>query len=248
MLILNQTGKAVMKNIVALGVFGLMTCSLIAADAVTDEVKAAAKKLADNSYSWKITVQVPEGTGGQFRPGPTEGKIAKDGTVYLVMTRGENTIEAAVKGEKGALKTEEGWKSVAELSAGGDQPNRGTFMARMLTNYKSPAAQAETLAASVKDLKKAEGVYSGDLTEEGAKQMLSFGRRPGGQTPEPKGAKGSVKFWVKDGQLVKYEFNVQGTISGRDNQEFEVNRTTTTEIKDIGSTKVELPEGAKAKL
>jgi hypothetical protein len=239
-----------MKKLVAVAVWGLVAGSMMAADADKDEVKAAAKKLAGDSYSWKTTITVPEGTGGQFRPGPTEGKIAKDGTMFLTMTRGDNTIEAVVKGEKGALKTDEGWQSLAELNAdagGGGQPGRGTFMAR-LRNLKSPAAQAEDLLTNAKELKKAEGAYASDLTEEGAKQMLTFGRRPGAQAPEPKGAKGSVKFWVKDGTLSKFEFNVQGKVTGPNDQEFEINRTTTVEIKDIGTTKVEVPEGAKAKL
>jgi hypothetical protein len=239
-----------MKKLVAVGVLGFLAGSLMAADSGKDEIKAAAQKLASDSYSWKSTITVPEGAGGQFRPGPTEGKIAKDGTMFITMTRGENTIEAVVKGEKGALKTEEGWQSLAELTntSGGDQPSRGTFMARMLRNLKSPAAQAEDLLAAAKELKKADGAYVGDLTEDGAKQQLSFGRRPGGQAPEPKGAKGSVKFWIKDGTLNKIEYTVQGKITGRDDQEFEINRTTTVEIKDIGTTKVELPAGAKAKM
>lgn len=240
-----------MKKLVAVGVLGLLAGSLLAADSVKDEIKAAAKKLAGENYSWKSTITVPEGTGGQFRPGPTEGKIAKDGTMFITMTRGENTIEAVVKGEKGALKTEEGWQSLAELTSdtsGGGQPNRGTFMARMVRNLKSPAAQAEDFLTNAKDLKKVDGAYVSDLTEEGAKQMLTFGRRAGAQAPEPKGAKGSVKFWIKEGTLNKLEYTVQGKMTGRDDQEIEINRTTTIEIKDIGTTKVELPEGAKAKL
>ena len=55
-------------------------------------------------------------------------------------------------------------------------------------------------------------------------------------------------FWVKDGELTKYEHNVQGKIVGRDDQEFPINRTTTIEIKDVGKTKLALPDEAKKKL
>ena len=78
--------------------------------------------------------------------------------------------------------------------------------------------------------------------------MLARGRRPGGNAPEASGAKGTVKFWVKDGALAKYEYNVQGKVTGRDDQEFDVNRTTTVEIKEVGKTKLTLPEEAKKKL
>src|SRR5207249_5303216 len=86
-------------------------------------------------------------------------------------------------------------------------------LARMLRNFKVPAAQAEDLAGKVKDLKSADGVYSGDLTEEGAKSLLTFGPPRGGNAPEVSGAKGSVKFWVKEGELSKIKFTVQGKVS-----------------------------------
>ena len=64
---------------------------------------------------------------------------------------------------------------------------------------------------------------------------------------EIKDAKGSAKFWIKDGVLAKYEFKVTGSMNFNGN-DIDVDRTTTVEIKDVGSTKVEVPEGAKKKL
>ena len=56
-------------------------------------------------------------------------------------------------------------------------------------------------------------------------------------------------FWVKDGVLTKFEFNTQGKITaGQDNREMNINRTTTVEIKDVGTTKIEVPDEAKQKL
>ena len=74
-----------------------------------------------------------------------------------------------------------------------------------------------------------------------------FGGRGGGNGPEISGAKGSVKFWVKDGMLFKYEIKVQGKVSFNGNDR-DIDRTTTIEIKDIGSTKVEVPDDAKKKM
>ena len=56
-----------------------------------------------------------------------------------------------------------------------------------------------------------------------------------------------MRFWLKDGALAKYEFNLQGSISFNGN-DFDVNRTTTVEIKDVGSTKITVPDEAKKKL
>src|SRR5262249_684323 len=124
----------------------------------------------------------------------------------------------------------------------------GTFMARRLSNYKAPAVEAQDIAGKTKELKKVGDVVSGDLSDEGAKGLLSFGgRRGGGQAPEIKNAKGSVKFWVKDGQLAKYEYKVSGTINFNGDDR-DIERTTTVEIKDVGKTKVEVPEGAKKKI
>jgi hypothetical protein len=103
------------------------------------------------------------------------------------------------------------------------------------------------LVTKVQDLKKDGDVYSGDLTEEGAKALLTMGfRRPGGQGPS--NAKGSVKFWIKDGGLSKYETKVSGKRQNQNGDEIDIERTTTTEIKDVGSTKVEVPDEAKKKL
>jgi hypothetical protein len=56
-----------------------------------------------------------------------------------------------------------------------------------------------------------------------------------------------VKFWLKDGVLSKYEFKVTGKVDFNGN-EVDVDRATTTEIKDVGTTKVNVPEAAKKKL
>jgi len=241
-----------MKKHALFGALALVAGSLIAADSSPkDDVKAAAGKLAAKSnYSWKTTVEAAGGggAGGRFRPGPTEGKTEKDGFTFLSMTRGDNTMDAVLKGGKGAIKTADGWKSLAEATEAGDgQPSPARFIARMLQNYKIPAAQAEDLAAKTKELKKSDDAYSGELTEEGAKELLSFGPRPGGgNAPTPTNTKGSVKFWVKDGVLAKYSFQVQGNISFNGN-DVDIDRTTTVEIKDVDSTKVEVPEEAKKK-
>ncbi len=234
-----------MKRNILLGTLALLAGSLVAANAAPkDDVTAAAKKLADkDNYAWKQKTE--NAGGGGFGGGASEGKVEKDGYLWVSMTMRDNTIEAVKKGDKGAIKTADGWQSLSEATSGDAGP--ATFAARRLQNFKAPAAQAETLAGQVKDLKQDGDVYSGELTSEGAKAQLMFGGRGGGNRPEISGAKGSVKFWVKDGVLSKYEVKVQGTVSFNGNDR-DVDRTTTIEIKDIGSTKVQVPDDAKSKL
>ncbi|MDE3068414.1 MAG: hypothetical protein KGJ60_12820 [Verrucomicrobiota bacterium] len=233
-----------MKRNLLISAMALLAGSVIAADASPKEaVSAAAKQLAQAAnYSWKTTVVVPEGS--RFRPGPTDGKTEKDGFTVVTMSFGDNTTEMVLKGDKGTVKpADEDWQSLSDLE---DAGGRDRFLAMMARNFKTPAAQAQELVSGAKDLKEADGVCSGDLTEAGAKSMLRFGPRRG-NGPEISNAKGSVKFWVKDGTLSKYEFRVRGTVNFNDNER-DIDRTTTVEIKDVGQTKVNVPDAAKQKL
>ena len=234
----------ILKHLLIGGFLAATITGVLAADSsAKEEVTKAAKALADKpNYAWKTTTVVPEGT--QFRPGPTEGKADKEGTVYLTMTRRDNLVEAVVKNGKATYTNQDGDWQVAEEGAEGP----GRFMAAILRNFKAPAVQAQEIAGTVKELKKDGEVYSGDLTEDGAKALMSFGgRRGGGEAPEIKGAKGNAKFWVKDGVLSKYEYSVKGQMNFNGN-DIDVDRVTTTEIKDVGTTKVVVPEAAKKKL
>jgi hypothetical protein len=226
--------------------------SLLAADSAKDDVKKAATKLGgEKNYSWKTTVETPNNS--RFRQGPTEGKTEKGGYTTLTMSFGDNTTDAILKGTNGAIKLpDNGWQSLPE--AGHDNGdggfNPGMFLARMLQNYQMPDAQAAELAGETQDLKKGTNGISGDLTEDGAKSLLSFrprGRNGGGNAPEISNAKGSVTFWIKDGKLAKYQTHVSGTVSFNGNDR-DIDRTTTVEISDVGSTKISVPDDAKKKL
>jgi len=234
-----------MKPNLLLSATALLAGSLLAANASPkDDITAAAKKLGEAAnYSWKTTVVVPEGS--RFRPGPTDGKTEKDGFTHLTVNIGDSPTQAVLKGDKAAISNPDGgWQSLAELETA-EGPAR--FKAMAVRNFKGPAAQAAELATGAKELSKDGDAWSGELTEDAAKTLLMFGRRPGGDGPTVSDAKGSVKFWLKDGALSKYETKVSGKVSFNGNER-DVDRTSTTEIKDVGTTKVEVPEEAKKKL
>ena|SRR5690348_6676282 len=233
-----------MKKNILFGVLFLMAGSLLAADSSPkDEVTAAAKKLADSSYSWKVTQDF--GPNSQFTPGPVEGKADKD-TTWLSSSFQDNTSIGVVKGKKVVVKTEDGWKTAEEVGDGNGGFDMNAFMARRMQNLKAPAAEILDLLSKAGELKKDGDVISGDLTKEGAESLLTFfGRRQG--APAPKDAKGTLKIWLKDGALVKYETKVSGKVN-RQGEDMETERNTTTEIKDVGTTKIDLPDDAKKKL
>ena len=237
-----------MKSLLISSTTLLAAVSLLAAD--KDDVKSAAQKLGDaDNYSWTTTMEI---ANSQFTPGPSHGKTQKDGLVWLDMTFQDNTIEGFAKGGKGAVKTEDGWETL-DLSAnpggggGGGGFNPARFMGMRLRSFKAPAAALELMADKSKDITKSGDTYSGDLTEEGAKSLMTFGRR-GGQAADISKAKGTVKIWLKDGAITKYQTKVSGTRKNQDGDDVDMEITTTVEIKDIGTTKIAVPDEAQKKM
>jgi hypothetical protein len=239
---ITQNHVNIMKTSMLCALSLAATVSFAWADSRADLDKAIKELGGKANYAWKSTVTVPEGT--QFRMGPTEGQCEKGGLTHVTMSFGDNKTQMVLQGEKAAMLTQDGeWKSAEELS---NSEGPGRFVGMMARSFKAPTAQAADLAGYVKELKQDGDVLSGDLSEEGAKQMLMF-RRGGSDGPTVTNPKGSAKFWMKDGVLSKYEFHVEGTVSFNGNDR-EVNRTTTVEIKDVGTTKVQVPDEAKKKL
>jgi len=176
------------------------------------------------------------------------------------------TNEVVVMGEKGAIKTATNWQSFAEASApppddgnGGFPFNPNMMAVNNARNIKAPAVEAKELLDLVTTVTLANGVYSGDLTEAGAKARLTpapFGGRGGGgggggfgggAGPDITGAKGTVKFWIKDGILSRYEYNLKGSMDFGGNA-MDIDRTTGVDIKDVGTTKIVVPDDAKKKM
>jgi len=234
-----------MKKTAILSAMTVMAGTLLAADSSPkDEVLAAAKQLDEKpNYSWTETVAIHNDS--PFQPGPTKGTTEKDGFTRIIWSFNDNTTEAVFKGDKRVGTTfDGGWQTPAEMENG--DGFFAAFSANRLRNSKSAAGQAIELIGFVKELKKDGDVYSGDLTEKGAKAQVSFQRDA--DDPAVKKAAASVKFWITDGVLTKYEVKVKGTAEGFNGDDFETDRTTTVEVKNAGTTKVEIPEAAKKKL
>lgn len=224
-----------------------LAAALVAACAYaapTDDLKTAAKKLADTpNYSWTTNT---DSAGGGPNFGPTQGVTEKDG--YTVVTRnfGGNPSLSVRKGEAVVLQNREGaWVTRDEMmqqfgggsNGGGARPNRGGFF-----SVETPSHQLTALVDQIQNATLADGTLSADLTEQGATDALTMGPNPA------KGATGSLKVWLKDGAVAKYQLHLKGTVTGRGGQERAVDQKTTIEIKDVGTTKVQVPEEAKKKL
>jgi hypothetical protein len=234
-----------MKNSIPAALSVLIAGSLLASEPTPKAaVLAAAKKLGDSpNYAWKAVVVAPEDAPLK-PPSPTEGKTEKGGLTHFTMTLFEDKIQVVAKGDQRAMADPAGnWKSLAEAEQAG-LSGFGSLIARGL---KTPAKEVAEIAAYAKELKREGDVFSSDLTEAGAKALQSFRRSGTNAGPVVSDAKGSVTFWLKDGTLTKYEVKLKGRIKVGDD-EFPNDRTTTVEIKDVGTTKVEVPEEARKRL
>jgi len=233
-----------MKEKILFGAITLLAGSLLAADSnPQDAVKDAAKSLGEKSnYSWTTTIDL----GGDMT-GTIEGKAEKGGATSLTLSAAGQELNAVLKGDKGVLKMDESWKPLKAVAEDKDEQQPMRIAARILQTQKAPAAEAADLASKTKELKLADGVYSGDLTADGIKEMVNTLKQAAGGSLEVSGAKWSVKFWLKEGSLSKYESAMTGTVKF-DGDDHDVNMKTTVQIKDVGTTKVTVPEEAAKKL
>lgn len=235
-----------MKRMVVLGIMGLAASVLCAAGAdLKNQVTNAVRQVAGKAnYSWATTTTESDG-----RPGPLgviEGQSEKGGATGLNFSVSGIPVQVFMKGDKGTAKVFEGWQSFDEVAAAGGSAQA---VVRYLKAYKAPVAESTALVGNAKELKEVDGALTGELQEAAVKELLLIGsrQREGAEPPKTSDAKGTVKFWIKDGGLTKFEFTVQGKVTSGDRENV-INRTTTVEIKNVGDTKMDVPAEAKAKL
>jgi len=124
--------------------------------------------------------------------------------------------------------------------------------ARRLLQTKAPHEAILSYADKIKDLKASDGSISGELPEEVINELAMFGRRgrggPGGGGPGPSNAKGWIKIKLANGQITKTILEIESEMRDRDGGTQTVNAITTTEISDVGTAKLEVPEAVKSRL
>lgn len=203
------------------------------ADSTGDDVTSAVRKLGDiGSYSWHSTFSDSEDS----QSGSTDGETAPDGFTYVQVSLDGNSFEFATKGGSVAITDPAGdWQPLDQLDP---RPEANRLMLSLVRNFKTPDEQAARLAGAVTAFKKDGEVYSGKLTEYGAKALLGD---DGGAVTN---SSGSVKFWITDGDLTQYEFKVKGTVTANGADQ-DISRDATVEINHVGTTKVTMPNGAR---
>ncbi len=240
-----------MKSTMIASIIVFASAALWAADsAPTNQVSDAIAKLKTAAnYSWTVTTVA--GPDAPFTPPPVKGQTESAGFARFTSQFGENVADVILKGDKAVVKGEEGWQLA--VAGGGFRPE---IFALNLARNGAPTDEAARILNGVKDFKALDGgALGGDLSADAATDLLSFGpRRTGAKTnsdtpvfPAPTGAKGAAKFWLQDGALVKYQTHLTGTVSFNDNDTV-LDFTRTTEIQQVGTTKMDIPDEAKKKL
>jgi len=208
------------------------------ADPAEDLANAGKKLAAAKNYTWASSSK-----WGDREARVTTGKTGSGGHTHLTIPMGDNSLEVLVRNGHVAFKGEAGWQ-LASAEAEGEENRRLRFLGRMAANYESPAKRVEEVIAGIQELKAEEGAYRGRLSEETAKNLMSWrGRGGGGEAPAIAGAAGSVVLHVADGMVTKYELTLSGKMTFND-QERDISRTTTIEFSEVGSTSFDIPEEA----
>jgi hypothetical protein len=237
-----------MKPITLLSILSACAGVLLHAGEAEDVFQAAIAKLTNApNYSWESTTDI---SGAPMRLSPTTGKTEKGGFTVIRTEAFDQEIEVVKRGTNGVVKTGDDWKKGGELPqpnfGGGGAPDMSAMLGRRLLAVKAPGEEAGYILQHLKPLKKESDGVSGEFTEEGVKSFLRESRR-GRNFAEPKSAKGSVRFWIKDGTITKGQIDVASEVETPGGS-MSMAVKTTTEIKEIGTTKVVVPEDAAKKL
>ena len=234
-----------MKTKVLFTLLAMAAGSLLAAESgPKGEIIAAAKKLAQQGYSWKTALET-----GNFS-NTSEGKADKDGMVQLTMTFNDNTTQAFLKDKKGAIKLQDqDWQSLEEMnSADNSQRGPGRFMGRMLKRLQVPCGPSRGHRRQDQgDHQRRRCLYRRPDRSRGQVPARLRRRATRRHSAGSLGRQGLGQDSLKDGLLSKYELRLQGTMSFN-GEDREMNRTTTVEIRDVGKTTLDVPADAKKKL
>src|SRR5262245_41583160 len=253
-------------NVLVLFTVGTLPSPARAADGdLKAIVAAAAKRLEEQpSYRWQSTVQAAGGPVRGFRaPGtvggdPTSGEFEKRG--YTSVT--QPGVKFVMKGGKSAVLADEYWMTLEQAARrtgeGGGRGAAAPFNSTVVTGYKLPPVRAQEHLDTATELKIEGDAITGTLNAQVVFELLSGGpagdggrggRGRGGRGGGPFGGaianpKGSVMFWIHDGVLTKFSVSLAGSREFRGDQ-IKLDRTVTTSILDIGTTKAEVAADAK---
>jgi len=238
-----------------------LLAALLAQAEAKDEAIGAAKKVVEmKNYSWKGSMKFEGnlpfgGNNGEMPEMKFEGSHDADKGTHMLT----DSTEYLKVGEKTVSRPRGEWRIVDPQDQGGFGGRGGGRggMGRMFGMFggapKLPSEELKDPDGKISDVKKEDAkdkvgdiecvVYACTLRDDAAREMAPFGQwleRMGNSE-----VTGTLKFWVDEsGQILKYESTTKIVASFQQN-DFEISVKRSTEIKDVGKAKVEIPEDAK---
>ena len=108
-----------------------------------------------------------------------------------------------------------------------------------------PHEELAIIVSSHTRMDAADDVVTGTLSDMGAALLLV---RPDQSNVEPIATAGEFKLWIKNGVVIKYQLRLEGLVAVDQWRKLNVHVNSTTSLKDIGTTEVNVPDAARAKL
>lgn len=105
-----------------------------------------------------------------------------------------------------------------------------------------PHEELAIIASSYTGLDTAGDVVRGSLSDIGARLLLVSA---GQHEVTPIAASGTFALWIRDRAVVKYQLRIDGVMETPGRRQITVRRASTTHLKDIGTTQIAVPDGAR---
>jgi hypothetical protein len=258
----------------ALTVLFCLALPAAAAPALGDAAIVAASRLAEQAnYSWSTFITNDANNGqihfeGQAIRGGYTGFSVRNLPDILrnrgVLRDAEGASQIYFRNGRCVILTDQDWLAPDELppapSVGRNpSPNarggrgRGAAPSSVPTriedytfDLRHPHEDLDLIIGSYTTLRPAADSFTGELTSAGAALFLSFFAQT---KVEVRRAAGSFHCWIENGVVVRYEVMITATVNVvGDRNPLPVTCTITTEIHDIGTTRLNVPQAVRLKL
>ncbi len=236
--------------------FAVACVAMLAHAAPTDQAIVATMKIVEaKNYTW--TASVPSAGRALI---VREGKSEKNGFTLVTFIEpqspmlrqiarlNDGTVNAVFRGsDEFVFQTSDGWKTGPELPPLGPRRRGTSGGSDYWISLQAPGEELEIIVGSYTELHEVKGGgVAGTLSEDGARQLLGSVKAPAVT------AAGSFVFAISDGALTGYVLELTGTLMigprGEEKESPPQRHVIITEFKDVGRTKVEVPDEARQRL
>lgn len=214
------------------------------------EIEQALLKLAAaENFSW-VAMTIEEADGKDPKLADTvEGKSVKGGWCRLSRPKTKTTTHAFLRGDRLALLTPQGWKTVdvKEIAPGAAKPGKELRPAQDLLHAKAPLAEAKFLLGRLHELERREnGLHSGRLAPLNVPIILERAASEGHKIPAFEDPQVRVNFRITEGMLASYELVVSGrNAKPKKGQGAGSLISMAVDFTDVGTTTLEVPDEAR---